>query len=180
MSPDRPSAPFDGGGSPEQLLPLVYDELRRIARTRSTREPVGLTLQPTAMVHEAYLQLIGPEGDEVRWDHRGRFFAAAAMAMRKLLVERARSGPRAAPQRVELLPDQPIDPATTDLVAIDDALDQLSRYDARKAQVVMLRYFAGLTVEETAKAMDVPPSTVNDEWAMAVAWLQRVLGRRSP
>ena len=182
-SPDRPSARFEGGGSSEQLMPLVYDELRRIALARATREPAGSTLQPTAMVHEAYLQLVGPEADEVRWDHRGQFFAAAAMAMRKILVERARqaqrSGTRTAARRVDLVPDQPIDPATTDLLAIDEALDQLGSYDARKAQVVMLRYFAGLSVDQTAKAMDLPPATVNDEWTMAMAWLQRVLARPS-
>jgi RNA polymerase sigma factor (TIGR02999 family) len=182
-TPDRPAAPFEGGGSPEQLLPLVYEELRRIAVARTTREPVASTLQPTAMVHEAYLHLVGPEGDEVRWDHRGQFFAAAAMAMRKLLVERARqaqrSGTRVDPQRVELVPDQPVDPTTTDLLAIDEALDQLGSYDARKAQVVMLRYFAGLTVEQTAKAMDLPLSTIHDEWRMATAWLQRALARTS-
>jgi RNA polymerase sigma factor (TIGR02999 family) len=176
----NPATPPDGPGSSEELLPLVYDELRRLARARIAREPAGLTLQPTALVHEAYLRLVGPEGDEVRWDRRGHFFAAAALAMRRILVERARHYKRikhgSGQQRVELNADQvAIDPATTDLVAIDEALDQLAAYDARKAQVVMLRYFAGLTVEETAQAMDLSPATIKNEWMLARAWLHRAL-----
>lgn len=171
--------PPDGPGSAEQLLPLVYDELRRLARARNAQEPAGRTLQPTALVHEAYQRLVGPEGDEVRWDRRGHFFAAAAQAMRRILVDRARQHRRdargAGRQRVELNADAAIDPATTDLVAIDEALDQLAANDARKAQVVMLRYFAGLTVEETAQAMDLPPATIDDEWRLARAWLHRAL-----
>jgi RNA polymerase sigma factor (TIGR02999 family) len=176
----NPSTPPDRPGSSEELLPLVYDELRRLARARTARGPAGLTLQPTALVHEAYLRLVGPEGDEVRWDRRGHFFAAAAMAMRRILVERARHHKRLArgspQQRVDLDADRAaIDPATTDLVALDEALDQLADYDARKAQVVMLRYFAGLTVEETAQAMDLSPATIKNEWMLARAWLNRAL-----
>jgi RNA polymerase sigma factor (TIGR02999 family) len=176
----NPITPPDGPGSSEQLLPLVYDELRRLARARVAREPAGVTLQPTALVHEAYLRLVGPEGDEVRWDRRGQFFAAAAAAMRRILVDRARDHRRvnqeSGRRRVELEADQAaIDPATTDLVAIDEALDQLADYDARKAQVVMLRYFAGLTVEETALAMDLSPATIRNEWTLARAWLHRAL-----
>jgi RNA polymerase sigma factor (TIGR02999 family) len=177
--------PPDGPGSPEELLPLVYDELRRLARARIAREPAGLTLQPTALVHEAYLRLVGPEADEVRWDRQGHFFAAAALAMRRILVERSRHHKRvkdgSVQQRAELNADQDgIDPATTDLVAIDEALDQLAAYDARKAQVVMLRYFAGLTVEETALAMDLSPATIRNEWALARAWLHRALAVNQP
>ena len=175
----NPAMPPDGPGSAEQLLPLVYDELRRLARARIAQEPDARPFQPTALVQEAYQRLVGPEGDEVRWDRRGHFFAAAALAMRRILVERARHDRRdtrgARQQRVELNADAAIDPATTDLVAIDEALDQLAAYDARKAQVVMLRYFAGLTVEETALAMDLPPATITDEWMLARAWLHRAL-----
>jgi RNA polymerase sigma factor (TIGR02999 family) len=179
-SEKRTGAP-DGPGSSEELLPLVYDELRRLARARIAREPAGLTLQPTALVHEAYLRLIGNGADEtVKWDRRGHFFAAAALAMRRILVERARHYKRfkhgSGQQRVELNADQvAIDPSMTDLVAIDEALDQLAAYDARKAEVVMLRYFAGLTVEETAHAMNLSPATIKNEWMLARAWLHRAL-----
>jgi RNA polymerase sigma factor (TIGR02999 family) len=176
----NPSTPPDRPGSSAELLPLVYDELRRLARERKARGPAGLTLQPTALVHEAYLRLVGPEAEEVRWDRRGQFFAAAAMAMRRILVERARHHKRltrgSGQKRVELDGDRAvIDPATTDLVALDEALDQLADHDARKAQVVMLRYFAGLTVEETAQAMDLSPATIRNEWMLARAWLDRAL-----
>lgn len=169
----------DGPGFSEDLLPQVYDELRRLARARLARESPGLTLQPTALVHEAYLRLAG-DGKARRWDRRGHFFAAAAISMRRILVERARRVGRlrhgGGQIQVELDPDAPA--AATpidDVLAIDQALDELERLDPRKARVVMLRYFAGLTVEETAEAMDLSPATVKNEWAFARAWLHRVL-----
>jgi RNA polymerase sigma factor (TIGR02999 family) len=177
----RPRDPRSTSGSSADLLPQVYDELRRLARARIAREPAGLTLQPTALVHEAYLRLAG-DGADRRWDRRGHFFAAAAIAMRRILVERARhyrrikhGGER---QRVELDSESPaMAPALADVLAIDQALTRLEQIDPPKAQVVLLRYFAGLTVEETAAAMHLSPATVKNEWAFARAWLHDVLSR---
>ena len=176
--------PPDHSGTAGELLPEVYDELRKLARARLARErQSNQTLQPTALVHEAYLRV----SDTPRqWDRRGHFFAAAALAMRRILVERARSYRRikhgAGAEQVEL--DEAMlrtDPGLTDVIAIDEALSQLEVADPRKAQVVTLRYFAGLSVEETAAAMDLSPATVKNEWAFARAWLFRLLGsRRAP
>jgi len=172
----------DGGpGSSGDLLPEVYDELRKLARARLARERrPNQTLQPTALVHEAYLRVAG-DRPERRWDRRGHFFAAAALAMRRILVERARHYQRIkhgnAAEHVEL--DSGImraDPSLTDLVAVDEALTRLEQTDPRKAQIVSLRYFAGLSIEETAGALDLSPATVKNEWAFARAWLYRALG----
>jgi len=172
----------DGGpGTSNDLLPEVYDELRKLAKARLARERrPNQTLQPTALVHEAYLRVAG-DREERRWDRRGHFFAAAALAMRRILVERARHYQRikhgSGGERVEL--DSAImrvDPALTDLVAVDEALTRLEQTDARKAQIVSLRYFAGLSIEETAGALDLSPATVKNEWTFARAWLYRVLG----
>ena len=145
------------------------------------------TLQPTALVHEAYLRVSGDRPAQ-EWDRRGHFFAAAALAMRRILVERARHYQRikhgAGGEHVEL--DEAMlrtDPALDDLVAVDEALTQLEKMDPRKAKIVTLRYFAGLSVEETAKALDLSPATIKNEWAFARAWLYRQLGppaRRRP
>jgi RNA polymerase sigma factor (TIGR02999 family) len=169
--PDRP-------GSAGELLPEVYDELRKLARARLARERhPNQTLQPTALVHEAYLRV---SNQAKRFDRRGHFFAAAALAMRRILVERARHYRRikhgAGSEHVEL--DEMLlrtDPGLTDVIAIDEALAQLELADPRKAQVVTLRYFAGLSVDETAAAMDLSPATVKNEWAFARAWLFRML-----
>jgi RNA polymerase sigma factor (TIGR02999 family) len=172
----------DGGpGTSGEILPEVYDELRKLARARLSHErQPHQTLQPTALVHEAYLRVSGEDRDR-RWDRRGHFFAAAALAMRRILVERARYYQRVkhghGADRVDL--DSGItraDPALTDLVAVDEALTRLERTDARKAQIVSLRYFAGLSVEETAAALDLSPATVKNEWKFARAWLHRALG----
>ena len=178
MSRDRDE---DGTpGTSDEILPEVYDELRKLARARLAREGNrNQTLQPTALVHEAYLRVSGTQREQT-WDRRGHFFAAAALAMRRILVERARHYPRlkrgAGAERVDL--DSEIassDPRLTDLVAIDEALTELERTDARKAQVVSLRYFAGLSIEETAAALDISPATVKSEWKFARAWLYRAL-----
>ena len=169
----------DHPGTAGELLPEVYDELRKLARVRLARErQSNQTLQPTALVHEAYLRV---SGTPRQWDRRGHFFAAAALAMRRILVERARSYRRikhgAGAEHVEL--DDAMlrmDPGLTDVIAIDEALSQLEVADPRKAQVVALRYFAGLSVEETAAAMDLSAATVKNEWAFARAWLFRLLG----
>ncbi len=165
----------------EDLLPLVYDELRKLAAARMAHEPragAGQTLQPTALVHEAYMRLLGQTGAEVRWQGRGHFFGAAAIAMRRILVERARARNAAkrggGAKRVALDADQLADePEGEELLALDDALHALEKADPRKHQVVMLRYFAGLSVEDTAAALDLSPATVKNDWAFARAWLRR-------
>jgi RNA polymerase sigma factor (TIGR02999 family) len=177
--------PDGGPGTSDELLPEVYDELRKLARARLARErQTSQTLQPTALVHEAYLRIAGDREDR-RWDRRGHFFAAAALAMRRILVERARHYQRikhgSGAERVEL--DSAImrtDPALTDLLAVDEALTRLEQTDARKAQIVSLRYFAGLSVEETAAALDLSAATVKNEWAFARAWLYHALGPLEP
>lgn len=163
-----------------KLLPLVYEELRKLAKARMSHEAAGQTLQPTALVHEAYLRLVGDTN--VGWDNRGHFFAAAALAMRRILVERARSrnrikrgGGRA---RVELTDGAlTVEPPSDDLVILDEALERLEKTDKRKADVVMLRYFAGLSIDETAAALGVSPATVKNEWTFARAWLHREVAR---
>ena len=172
----------DGGsGTSGEMLPEVYDELRKLARARLARErQPHQTLQPTALVHEAYLR-VSSDDQERRWDRRGHFFAAAALAMRRILVERARYYQRVKhggeDARVDLDSGiMRIDPALTDLLAVDEALTQLEETDPRKAQIVSLRYFAGLSVEETAAALDLSPATVKNEWKFARAWLHRALG----
>jgi len=167
------------------MLPEVYDELRKLARARLARErQPNQTLQPTALVHEAYLRVAG-DRQEQQWDRRGHFFAAAALAMRRILVERARHYQRmkhgSGAERVELDSSLVrVDPALTDLVAVDEALTRLEQIDERKARIVSLRYFAGLSIEETAAALDLSPATVKNEWAFARAWLYRALGPNQP
>ena len=163
----------------EKLLPLVYEELRVLARQMMADEPPGHTLQPTALVHQAYLRLVGDEN--VRWRSRGHFFRAAAEAMRRILVERARRYRRLkhGGERVRIPLDEAVDGAggqSIDLLALDEALTKLCRLDRRKSDIVSLRYFAGLTVEETAKALGIAARTVKSEWRCAKARLYRELG----
>ena len=176
--PNRPDGPATSG----EFLPEVYDELRKLARARlaSERQP-HQTLQPTALVHEAYLRVAIPPR---QWERRGHFFAAAAMAMRRILVERARHYQRikhgGGGEHLEVNDEIPgADPELTDVIAIHEALTQLEATDPRKAKVVTLRYFAGLSVEETAGALNLSPATVKNEWMFARAWLFRVLGSPS-
>lgn len=159
-----------------RLLPLVYEELRRLARARMAALPSGQTLQPTALVHDAYLRLVGDQ--DVGWKDRAHFFGAAAMAMRDILVERARRRGRikhgGAMGRVELgesLGAADDGGASLDLIALNEALIRLEARDPRKSQVVMLRYFAGLSIDETAAALELSPATVTREWNYARAWL---------
>jgi RNA polymerase sigma factor (TIGR02999 family) len=164
------------------LLPLVYDELRKLAAARLASEKPGQTLQATALVHEAYLRLVGPNTN-LNWDNRGHFFAAAAEAMRRILVESARRKQTVKHgggwERVELTA---IDPAvecpTDDLLELDEALEKLSREDPRKAELVKLRFFAGLTNDQAAAALGIAPSTADEDWAFARAWLRvEITGR---
>jgi RNA polymerase sigma factor (TIGR02999 family) len=165
-----------------ELLPMVYDELRKLAQAKMAREQ-GVTLQPTALVHEAYLRLVG-EADRAQWNGRGHFFGAAARAMRRILVERARSNARIKRggdrQRVQL-DDNAVATGEggEDLLALNEALDRLEAQDARKAQIVMLRYFAGLTVEETAAALDLSPAMIKKEWTVARTLLYREMSRQA-
>ena len=159
----------------DELLPLVYDELRRLARHQMALEIPGQTLQPTALVHEAYLRLVGSE--EIAWESRGHFFAAAARAMRQILVNRALKR-RAAKHgsgraKVSLQDIGPVagEPPAEELLALDEAMDRLAEVAPDRAQIVLLRYFAGLTVEETAKALGLSPRTVKRHWRFAKAWL---------
>lgn len=168
-----------------ELLPLVYDELRRLARAKMSKERdggAGQTLQPTALVHEAYMRLLGAEGESLRWEGRGHFFGAAARAMRRILVERARARGRVkrggGAARVALEDDAlAVEPPGDDLLALDEALERLEKRDRRKAEVVMLRFFAGLSIEEIAAAIGVSPATVKNDWTFARAWLHRELAR---
>lgn len=184
MEPDRDltmlleAAATGDGTAAERLLPLVYDHLRRLARSRMANERSGHTLEATALVHEAYLRLVGSEGQ--RFENRAHFFGAAAIAMRRILVERARERAQlkrgGGRERVALdagLRVDEDDPIQT--LALDEAMTRLEARDPRKARVVMLRYFAGLSVEETAEAMDLSETTVKSEWAFARAWLRREL-----
>jgi RNA polymerase sigma factor (TIGR02999 family) len=160
----------------EQLLPLVYDELRRLAAQKMARESPGQTLEATALVHEAYLRLV--DTTQVRqWNSRGHFFAAAAEAMRRILIEKARhkrslkaGGDR---QRLEMPDIEATNIGSDiDLLALNEALEKLERQDQRRAQVVKLRFFAGLTIEEAAQALGISPSTADSDWAYARCWLR--------
>jgi RNA polymerase sigma factor (TIGR02999 family) len=168
----------------EQLLPLVYDELRKLAAQRMAQENAGQTLQATALVHEAYLRLMG--GESTRdWDGRRHFFAAAAEAMRRILIDRARhkqSGKAGGGRRRLDLDD--IEPALDEpngdrLLALDEALRQLEAEDPRKAELVKLRFFAGLTGEQAAAALGVSLSTAEKDWAYARSWLRVAIDRMS-
>jgi RNA polymerase sigma factor (TIGR02999 family) len=158
----------------EELLPLVYEELRILAAQKLSHEPPGQTLQATALVHEAYLRLVS---DEPRnWENRGHFFAAAAEAMRRILVENARRRNRLkrgdGRHRIELKDAEiAVDGAGDDLLALDEALTKLAQEDPAKADLVKLRYFAGLTLDQAAQAMNISRATASRHWSFAQAWL---------
>ena len=165
----------------EQLLPLVYEELRRLAAQKMDQENPGQTLQATALVHEAYIRLVGVDQAQ-RWDSRGHFFAAAAEAMRRILVETARRKKRLKHggdcERIDLdagctLADAPSD----QLPALDAALTKLAAEEPAKAELVKLRYFAGLTVDQAAELLGISRATANRHWTYARAWLFDEIGR---
>jgi RNA polymerase sigma factor (TIGR02999 family) len=167
-----------------ELLPLVYDELRKLAAVRMAAETPDQTLQPTALVHEAYLRLIGP-ADNSRWENRGHFFAAAAEAMRRILVDAARRKQREKHggdrQRVELETVAIAEPdPREDLVALDSALTRFSTEDSQAARLVELRHFAGLTVPEAAQVLGISPRTADRLWSFARAWLHREITTGEP
>lgn len=166
-------------GSTQELFPVVYQQLRELAHKKMAREPAGLTLQTTALVHEVYLRL--QNDPNIAWENPRQFFAAAAESMRRILVERARrhlsqkrGGDR---QRMDLeFVDAGVEtPDPHAMIALDDAITQLRAFDSRLGEVVMLRYFTGLSVEETAAALETSPRTVKRDWSVARAWLSRRL-----
>ena len=170
-----------------ELLPLVYEELRKLAAARLAQEKPGQTLQATALVHEAYLRLVGPENNQ-QWDSRGHFFAAAAEAMRRILVEQARKKARLKRggdrQRIdrddsEIAMASP-DSTETDILALDEALTRLAEQHPEKARLVQLRYFAGLTVVQAAEALGISPATADRQWAYARVWLLREMSGEGP
>ncbi len=162
----------------DELLPLVYQELRKLAAHRMKQEKPGQTLQATALVHEAYIRLVGAENQN--WNSRGYFFAAAAEAMRRILIENARRKKRLKHggdrQKVDL--DQaelPIDGPSDDLIALDEALEKLANTDKASADLIKLRFFAGLTMEQAAKILGIPRRTADRNWAYARAWIYRAI-----
>jgi RNA polymerase sigma factor (TIGR02999 family) len=160
----------------EQLLPLVYDELRTLAAQRLAHEKPGQTLQPTALVHEAFLRLVDVEKAQ-HWNNCGHFFAAAAEAMRRILVERARHKhtlKAGGDRRRQELPDLagPDAGPDVDLLALHEALEKLESQDGRKAELIKLRFFAGLTIEQAAQALGISTSTAENDWSYARCWLR--------
>jgi RNA polymerase sigma factor (TIGR02999 family) len=172
------------GHAAEQLLPLVYEELRKLAAAKMAQEKPDQTLQATALVHEAYLRLVGDGARDQPWDNRGHFFAAAAEAMRRILVESARrkQSQRGGGdwQRLELSDvEHTTHRPRIDVLALSDALDRLEARDPRKAALVKLRFFAGLTHREAAIALGVSTATADNDWAYAKSWLRLQLSRES-
>src|SRR5215468_6522351 len=166
-------------GAAEQLLPLVYDELRKLAAVQLADERPGQTLQPTALVHEAYLRLVGPEPDR-HWGGRAHFFAAAAEAMRHILLDAARrKGRRKRGGGMARRDLDGIDPAapesSDDLLALDEALGRLAADDPQAAEVVRLRFYAGLPIPEVAQLLGISPRTADRTWAYARAWLHQAV-----
>jgi RNA polymerase sigma factor (TIGR02999 family) len=162
----------------DRLLPAVYRELRQLAAQKLSREKPGQTLQATALVHEAYLRLVGVEGQA--WKSKTHFFATAAEAMRRILIENARRKHRlkrgGQRQRIDLEDGElSIDGPSHDLIALDEALNKLAETDKEKAELVKLRYFAGLTIEQAAEVLGISPTTAKREWAYARAWLYRCI-----
>jgi RNA polymerase sigma factor (TIGR02999 family) len=170
-------------GAREALLPLVYDELRRLAAAYLRRERPDHTLQPTALVHEAYLRLV--QERQVDWRGRSHFFSVAAKLMRRILVDHARG--RLADKRGAGTPKVPLTEALvmsetrpSDLLVLDESLTRLASLDPQQSRVVELRVFAGLTVEETSRVLDISPATVKRDWAVAKAWLLREIQQGAP
>lgn len=164
----------------EQLMPLVYEELRRMARSFMRKQPSGHTFQTTELIHEAYLKISA--GKEKQWQNRAHFFGVAAKAMRHILVDYARSksrGKRGGWQnRVTLVEDAAVSSGrSAEIVALDDALNQLAVYDERKVRVVEMKFFGGLKTEEIAEVLKISPETVKRDWSFAQTWLLRELGK---
>ncbi len=172
-----------GHASPSQdLLPLIYDDLRKIATIKLSRESKDHTLQPTALVHEAYMRLVGAKSDS--WENRAHFFAAAAEAMRRILIDIARRKKqiKRGGDAMKLKLDEQELVAQTDtdeLLALNEALNELELLDSEKAQLVKLRFFAGMSMQEVAKVLEIPPRTADRHWSYARAWLRRHMSEQS-
>jgi RNA polymerase sigma factor (TIGR02999 family) len=181
---DRPAnEPAEEKRAAAELLPVLYEELRRLAASLTTKLPPGQTLQPTALVHEAYLRLV--KNKDPGWEGRRHFFGAAARAMREILIEQARQkasfkhGGKA--RRIELSEGVGwIEPPSSDLLALDEGIQQLNAEDARLGEIVQLRYYTGLSIEETASVVGVSASTLKRDWRFARAWLARRLDQALP
>jgi RNA polymerase sigma factor (TIGR02999 family) len=174
----------DGDGkAPEELLPLVYGELRKLAHSYLQRERADHTLQATALVHEAYIRLV--DWENVSWQNRAHFFAVAANVMRKILVDHAREkraqkrdfGQKLSLDEAISFPNQK--EREIDLIGLDDALEKLGKFDKTQSKIVELRFFGGLTIEETAHALKISPATVKREWTVAKTWLHREISREN-
>jgi RNA polymerase sigma factor (TIGR02999 family) len=183
---NTPASPSERGNprSDDQLLPLVYDELRKLAARRLAQERPGQTLEPTALVNEAYLRLVGPAGER-RWDSRGHFFAAAAEAMRRILVENARRKGRAkhgGRRRRELADLDALSASGPphELLALHEALEQFALHDPLKAKLVELRFFGGLTLEQAAACLEISLSTADRAWRYSRAWLYAAMAGSDP
>ena len=166
----------------ESLVPLVYDELRRLARYYLASQRSDHTLQSTAIVHEAYLRLAGR--DNVHWENRSHFFAVAAQLMRRILVDHARkrNAAKRGGAQLTLLVDEAVEPSSQrelDLVALDDALQGLAELDERQSRIVELRFFGGLSIEDTSRLLEISPATVKREWSTARAWLYEEISGRN-
>ena len=165
----------------ERLMPLIYDELRRQASRYMRRERIGHTLQTTALIHEAYLKLV--DRSDVNWQSRAHFFGAAAQAMKRILVDHAKS--RRREKRGGAAEDLPLDEArfvvsrgkSVDLIALDEALTRFAEFDPQQAKIVELKYFAGMQIDEIAEALQISPATVKREWNSAKAWLHNEITR---
>jgi RNA polymerase sigma factor (TIGR02999 family) len=182
MTQGEEKRPAEERQAAAELLPILYDELRRLAGVLTAGLPLGQTLQPTALVHEAYLRLV--KNQDPGWEGRRHFFGAAAQAMREILIEQARRqasfkhGGQA--RRIELAEGVAwIEPPSNDLLVLDDAIEQLGAQDASLAEIVRLRYYTGLSIEETAEVIGVSVSTVTRDWRFARAWLAERLGEQA-
>ena len=165
----------------DKLLPLVYEELRLLAAQKLSQEKPGQTLQATALVHEAYIRLVGAEAQD--WKSRGHFFRAAAEAMRRIIIDNARrksslmrGGNHQKVELSEIVLTSDAQPHLEDLIALDEAIEKLARTDKVKSELVKLRYFAGLTIEQVAGVLDISPATAKRYWTYARAWLIREIG----
>ncbi|HEX6732288.1 MAG TPA: sigma-70 family RNA polymerase sigma factor [Pyrinomonadaceae bacterium] len=164
----------------DQILPIVYDELRKQAARYLRRERAGHTLQTTALIHEAYIRLVDQKN--VRWQNRAHFFGISAQLMRRILVDHARAKGRAKRGGSDIrvsLDDANLTAkaANLDIIAVDEALERLAQIDEQQSKIVELRFFSGLTVEETAEVLKISPATVKRDWSMAKAWLHREISR---
>ncbi len=160
----------------EDLLPVIYDDLKRIAMSKLSREATNHTLQPTALVHEAYMRLVGTNSDS--WENRSHFFGAAAEAMRRILIDHARKKKRIKrggnSKQLEFNDDMAVESTEAEeLLALDEALNELELLDQQKAELVKLKFFAGMSLKEAAEILSIPPRTADRYWAYARAWLRR-------